>query len=289
MIWATGNLLTVPIVKRIGLAMGLLIWDGTSLVTGWLSGVVGFMGIKKQTDDITSWPLNYTGLFLGLLSMGVAAFVQPEVNSPSDTADGPDVPARKGSNIQTPLTGVIDDSSASFLPLLNGTEIEEVTKTDTKDRVAGVLMSLAAGFCYGINFDPPQYVIDNFTGVSQNSYDYAFSHFCGILMMSTFWFAVYCGAKTFSGQNIEVYPRVILPGFLSGIMWGIAQTAFFVANGKLDFVVSFPLISLGPGFIGFLWGVFLFKEIKGLRNYLLVLGVFVTAMSCAVCIVFSRL
>jgi len=297
LIWATGNLLTVQIVKRIGLAMGLLIWGATNLCAGWLSGVVGLMGIKKQTDDITSWPLNYTGVILGLVAMGIAAFIEPEINENEDypiaVLVGEDNIPRSGSNIQQ-TSGTLDDSSIDipYSLITNGKQPsgEEEPKSPTRERFIGIILSIIAGTCYGINFDPPQYVIDNYDGASQESIDYVFSHFCGILLASTFWFAVYCAYKTYYvKQPVEVYPRVILPGFISGMLWGMAQTSFFVANQKLDFVVSFPLISLGPGFVGFLWGVFVFKEIRGIRNYLFLLGVFITATGCAVCIVFSRL
>jgi hypothetical protein len=54
-IWCTGNLLVVPIVSRIGLSLGLLIWGGSAMIMGWASGVFGLMGINKQTDNIHSW------------------------------------------------------------------------------------------------------------------------------------------------------------------------------------------------------------------------------------------
>ena len=64
-----------------------------------------------------------------------------------------------------------------------------------------------------------------------------------------------------------LYPRVILPGFLSGLMWAAAQTAWFVANASLSVAVAFPLITSGPGIVSSLWGVFVFKEITGRRNF----------------------
>ncbi len=33
--WATGNLMTVPIIKSIGLGLGPLLWNTTLLVFGW--------------------------------------------------------------------------------------------------------------------------------------------------------------------------------------------------------------------------------------------------------------
>ena len=35
----TGNVLVVPIVKTIGLAMGITLWSASALISGWISGV----------------------------------------------------------------------------------------------------------------------------------------------------------------------------------------------------------------------------------------------------------
>ena len=55
-------------------------------------------------------------------------------------------------------------------------------------------------------------------------------------------------------------------------MWAVANTAWFVANEKLLFPVSFPLITTGPGFVSMFWGICLFGEVRGRRNFQ-VLGV----------------
>ena len=54
----------------------------------------------------------------------------------------------------------------------------------------------------------------------QDSLDYVFAHFCGILVTSVFWFTVYVFIKK---NEPVVNPRVCVPAMLSGIMWGIAQ------------------------------------------------------------------
>jgi hypothetical protein len=37
-IWCTGNMCVVPVIKTIGLAMGLLIWGTLNLIAGWATG-----------------------------------------------------------------------------------------------------------------------------------------------------------------------------------------------------------------------------------------------------------
>ena len=50
--------------------------------------------------------------------------------------------------------------------------------------------------------------------------NYLFGHYSGILLASTFYFVVYC---LLMKNRPRVYPKAILPGLLSGIMWGIAM------------------------------------------------------------------
>ena len=65
-----------------------------------------------------------------------------------------------------------------------------------------------------------------------------------------------------------VYPRIILPGFMSGFLWAIAQFSWFVANDCLSFSVSFPVITSGPGLIAAGIGIY-YGEIFGKKNFLM--------------------
>jgi hypothetical protein len=110
-----------------------------------------------------------------------------------------------------------------------------------------------------VNFDPPQWLIDHSNKENGNStagLDYVWSHFCGIFMgtrtharmrilprcwptvklklnsrlpgaASTAYFLLYCVLKR---NKPVVYPEVVLPGVIAGVMWAVAQSCFFVAN-----------------------------------------------------------
>jgi len=58
-------------------------------------------------------------------------------------------------------------------------------------RLLGISMAIGAGCCYGLNFNPPQHLIDSGKGASSHGIDYVFSHFCGIILTSTFYMVVY--------------------------------------------------------------------------------------------------
>uniref|UniRef100_A0A1X7T8R9 Uncharacterized protein n=1 Tax=Amphimedon queenslandica TaxID=400682 RepID=A0A1X7T8R9_AMPQE len=108
---------------------------------------------------------------------------------------------------------------------------------------------------------------------SCNKLDYIIGHFTGIFLVSTFWFAVY---SLYMRNRPKVYPKVILPALISGIIWGIAMSesswdchvaslslaGCFLANENLSLAASFPIITAGPGFISSVWGILLYREIK---------------------------
>ncbi|XP_038840561.1 transmembrane protein 144-like, partial [Salvelinus namaycush] len=58
-IWATGNITVVPIVKTIGLGLGLLIWASFNLLIGWASSRFGWFGI--DAEEVSNPTLNYCG------------------------------------------------------------------------------------------------------------------------------------------------------------------------------------------------------------------------------------
>ena len=53
---------------------------------------------------------------------------------------------------------------------------------------------------------------------------------------------------------------------VSGWMWGIGNSSFFLANNALTQAITFPIVSSGPSAISALWGVILYREIKGAKN-----------------------
>jgi len=121
---------------------------------------------------------------------------------------------------------------------------------------------------------------------SQNQYDYIFSHFCGIFSGSTFYFLIYC---IYTRNKPFVTSELAFPSFLSGTVWSLAQIGWFIANSELAQVVSFPIVTTGPGVVASLVGIILYKEIQGRRNFLFLgLAIAITILGC-ICIALSKL
>lgn len=259
------------------MGMGLLVWGCISMIMGWASGTFGLFGLKKQ--EVKNPALNYVGVALAIV--GLLIYLQVK------TTD-------------TSVDSVMEDDKHTHTPLINhdddfilrpsdnrpseGVRIirakSEGNQSDTDEaapmsesskRILGLVLAMIAGIFFGCSFDPSQYVIDNEYDGADDPLNYVFAHFTGIILTSWFYTIAYCAYKAYHKQEPFVNSACILPATVSGVMWGIAQISWFIANGKLGFTVTFPMISCGPGFVGALWGVFLFKEITGTRNFAILL------------------
>jgi glucose uptake protein GlcU len=258
-LWCTGNVMVVTIVKCIGLALGICLWGISNLIMGWFSGTFGLFGLRKQ--EVPNPAFNYVGFVFAVLSIVLYLFIKPEEKK-------------------------VDEEEQKLI--VNENKVQEEGSWVDKlnpfhKRILGVTLALISGIFYGTNFDPPQYVQDH--GGSQNGLDYVFSHFTGIFITSTTYFLIYCILKK---NRPSLYPQIVLPSFLSGVMWAVAQSSWFIANSNLDMVVAFPIISTGPSIVASIWGIFVFREIRGGRNFIILLLAFLCTIFGAIMISLSK-
>ncbi|XP_077156129.1 transmembrane protein 144 isoform X2 [Paroedura picta] len=277
-LWATGNVTVVPIVKTIGLGLGLLIWASFNLLTGWASSRFGWFGIDPEM--VANPVLNYVGAGLSVLSTILFLFVKTDVQSSLSSSES--TPILREHSINAYEQRAENQNDESWVDSLS----------PPRKRIIGCSLAVIAGILYGSSFVPVLYIKDHgrrngttYTGASQFDLDYVFAHFSGIFLTSTMYFLIYCAIMK---SHPKVYPEAILPGFLSGLLWAIATCCWFLANRYLSAVVSFPIITAGPGFIAAMWGVLVFKEIKGLRNYILLFIAFCVILAGSLSTAFSK-
>ncbi len=267
-LWCTGNMLCPIAIRLIGMGLGLLVWGSVSMVMGWASGTYGLFGLKKQ--DIHDPMLNILGVALAMV--GLLIFLQVRTNDTSqDNLDEHHHNAKNPllhDDLETydrkkEMKKIADEEGDGFIDSLS----------DNAKRILGLACAMLAGIFFGTSFDPSQWVIDNRYDGDDDSLNYVFTHYCGIILTSWFYTIIYCIYMYYiRKQEPYVNAEIILPATLSGVMWSAAEIAWFYANGQLGFSVTFPIISCGPGFVGSFWGIVLFKEITETRD-LLVLGV----------------
>jgi len=250
-LWASGNMCVVPVVKTIGLGLGLLIWGSTSLITGFFVGKFGLFGVDKQKVD--NEVMNWVAIWLVVAAMGIFFFIKPTVDKKKDYA-----PLGEKGDIQIPEeeeNSVLDRIPPAYKSMI------------------GVGLSLLSGLLYGVNMVPmtlwdQQQKLD---GIKPGPLDFVLSQFTGIYLYSTAVFIVYC----IFNRPPKIYPSAVLPSIISGAMWGIAQCGLMAATSILGYAVGFPIGAAGPLLVSSLWSVLYFREIQGARNLLLLGGSFV--------------
>ncbi|VDO15027.1 unnamed protein product [Rodentolepis nana] len=242
-LWATGNSMTVVIIEAIGLALGILIWSIANMLMGFFSSRFGFgILIPKEPKNPT---LNYIGVAIAVVSISLYAFIKPNT-SEEKTEDN------KEEDLED---GMEEEKCISQLPV-------------RMKKFVGFFLAIIAGFFYGTNFMPVIYVQQQ-PGNSQAGLDYVFAHFLGIWLTSTIIFVIYALVK----KNSLWLPsnQAILPSLLSGILWAIAQSSWFVANATLGEPVTFPVVTTCPAVIATVVSV-------GKKNYII--------LGCAICVTF---
>ena len=166
-LWATGNVLTVPIVKTVGLSLGLLTWGMTNMVIGWASARFGVLGVFES--NISNKTLNEVGVAIAVLSMGIFVFIKPTVtNSGGGGGGAEDEQSAAYAQLhmdedKSYLVGLNADGGGSAVAA--GGEQEEQSWTDKlsaqQKLIFGFAASVAAGLLYGVNFNPPTYVANH--------------------------------------------------------------------------------------------------------------------------------
>ncbi|XP_057706506.1 transmembrane protein 144b isoform X1 [Corythoichthys intestinalis] len=255
-IWATGSVMAVPIVKAIGLSLGVLIWGSSSLLIGWATPRFGWFGIPAE--DVLRPMLNYCGVGLCLLSSFIFFFVKTDLQQNLNPES-------------VPLLIDRHTSSGSYGLSLPKFWIDSVRPS--RRRLIGCLLAMVSGVLYGSSFTPMLYIKSHssrhdsmFHGASLYDLDYVYAQCCGIFVASTVYFIIYCVAMK---SRPRLYSRVILPGLFSGSMWALATYCWVLANNYLSVVVTCPMVTAGYSLVAALWGSLVFKEIKGLVNCLI--------------------
>eukprot|EP00929_Paragymnodinium_shiwhaense_P043402 TRINITY_DN22318_c0_g1_i1.p1 TRINITY_DN22318_c0_g1~~TRINITY_DN22318_c0_g1_i1.p1 ORF type:complete len:339 (+),score=53.13 TRINITY_DN22318_c0_g1_i1:101-1117(+) len=244
-IWAIANTCVPFIIARCGLGSGQLVWSVTNMLTGWATGTFGLFG--KNRDVMQYETMNYLGVGVAMLSLVPFALMQEE-KPPAQTQDN--------------------------IPLSCGTDDEPQHKPAPKGGFAsGFVVALLAGVLMGSNFDPPTYLQQQGQAAvdaglpppySPHAMDYVISHFAGILLTTLVYFGGYLVVT--KKENRFIGQTVVLPGVVSGILWGLAQVAWFKSNAVLSYAIAFPITVAVPGVLAVLWGCLLFGENKGPRN-----------------------
>lgn len=246
-----------------------MIWGTTSLIVGWASGRFGMFGVTPQVPAThAKAALNYLSVALAACSAIIFLFIKSTTGSKT-TRSTDSVEEQLSIDLdQVNKTNVINENNNDDIdfPFLN--RISERVQ-----RLIGCGLAALAGVFYGLMFIPDQYIRDNRHKFSlrgenapNNGLHYINSQYSGILLSSAFYFIIYA---FFKRNKPSINPSICIPATISGAMWGIANIGFIVAISTLKNAVAYPIVSVLPGVVTSLWSLFLFREIQGRNNYIL--------------------
>jgi hypothetical protein len=261
-IWCVSNLALIPVVNALGVGRAMLIWGSAEMLTGWGTSRFGLFGLIPE--PVRSPALNNAGVALGVLSILV-------LSAASSAGDAKPDPGETYRLLDRAERVVVDSGHKGVSGPAgwgdwetNGYDLTATLPPRAK-RLVGIVGSLVAGVLSGSMFTPPQYVCDHpslFPNASRRLSEHMFSHFTGIFITSVFIFATYAAATR---NTPWVSAPLALPAFASGLCWGLATLAWFVANETLSLPVAFPMVTLGPGLVSLLIGGVAYGEVVGIR------------------------
>jgi glucose uptake protein GlcU len=305
-IWAFGNFLTVPIVKHIGLGMGLAIWAGVNLVVAFVVGAVG-MGSLLPKETLANPSMGVMGILSAVVALVLFAHVKPFLSE----GGGGGLIIMENEEMQVPLLLLSTTNAGDGGDLLLSTTntgdgddarevgddyssiIEERVEIDepltqrqaaqediiiNNNAILGIAMATLAGICYGFMFVPLSiwnqkvknagHIFDHDRpSETIQALRFFFSQFAGIFVISFLGFTVYC--LLLRNKPLLVPPEAIMPSISSGIMWAIGCGGAMLATSGLGNTVGFPLVLNMSFLVNSSWSILYFGEIRGRKNFIL--------------------
>jgi len=263
--WMLGNLMCPYIIKLIGLGLGLTVWDLSNMLMGWFTGYFGLFGMQRETN-VQSPAMNFAGLILASSSLIFFSLASAWDGVPEKGKDGQEGPEGQDRSDRCNDNGhdVANDQNQQ-MDLEDQKGGPSPAPKAGSSAMLGFSMAIVAGLLFGSTFDLPMDLKDGDFGTrhSHDIMDYVFSHFIGIFLAAAAFLLIYVAIK---GRKSHMSCKLILPSLASGVIWGIAQVAWFQANIELGFAVAFPIIGSLPGIIGLFIGLCCLGEVKTCRS-----------------------
>ncbi|KAK6049648.1 hypothetical protein COOONC_12847 [Cooperia oncophora] len=188
----------IPIISRLGMTVGILIWNTTNCLTGWAGGRFGLFGMKAHPP--ASSILNYAGLVFVIIGGILFSRVKSETGTSEKEAVTLSYTRRTSKDdvngVET--ARLTHEETPPEVEFSGGEKCVTRSSHNGKQRIIGIAMALVAGVFYGMTFVPVIYMMDNpekFPNYPDDGLTYVFSHYFGIFLTSTVMFVAYAMVK----------------------------------------------------------------------------------------------
>ncbi|CAD6190986.1 unnamed protein product [Caenorhabditis auriculariae] len=252
MLWCVANSTAFLIMNRLGMALGVLIWNTFSCTIGWATARYGLFGVPQSLPN--SITLNYIGIVLLLAGSTFYLFIKSNLD--------PGLPST--------ASKVALKEAEEQVQKMDLTEEEAAPPSvSTLERFICVCAAVVNGCFFGSMCTPVAYLQsrrDVYPDAPTTGLPYLFSFFLGVIVTSTFILIIYSIVKR---NSPTMPPTLVLPSLTSGVIFGFSVAAFFVGNERLSQTIAYPICAMAPGLVVSLWSVLYFKEITGTKNLIL--------------------
>mmetsp|Transcript_22757 Transcript_22757/g.58027 ORF Transcript_22757/g.58027 Transcript_22757/m.58027 type:complete len:413 (+) Transcript_22757:42-1280(+) len=325
-LWMLGTLLLPTVIALLGVGVGVAVGNSFDLLTGWAAARFGFFGVAAEPVGSALLNNLGVGLAVAsvvvVAFIGRAEEPQDDASKAKRVADfqavGPEPRLECQGDLEAPVPAEHQKSACSCnacssargaARLFDTPTITESTSSGSSPselqsapggqvsteasqprrrfggfgQAVGTGLAVLTGFLQWLMFDSASYLIQRTGQHSSNPMDYIFSLYCGCAVAGAAALVVYLAVI---GRKSHVPVNLVLPGMLSGVLWGLGMVLWFEAGHKLSMVLVYPIMStlmaISTMFLAFLHGKFSGRSNCGLAIFgtiLRVVGVILITLS----------
>uniref|UniRef100_A0A0N5ANS3 Transmembrane protein 144 n=1 Tax=Syphacia muris TaxID=451379 RepID=A0A0N5ANS3_9BILA len=254
---AIGSMAAVPLMKNIGLSVGMMLWGDAQVITGWAIARFGLLGTKPQ--PVYNNMMNVAGVLIIIISGIMFGFVKHEIQKEELLLKDPVTKMKQNNCNEKFETVEFKQEAVAFVSNKNVSELSESSPQCSCLKLLYVGMAIVIGVFHGFNMTPITYIIENYNGASTDVLDYVFAHYCAVTISTTIIFIIYCICKK---NRPFVSSELVLPSFTYGFLWSGGMVLFFIANRLLSQTVSYPITMRLPSTITLIGDLLLFRTVK---------------------------
>ncbi|VDL69750.1 unnamed protein product [Nippostrongylus brasiliensis] len=223
LLYATGNVFSVPIVNGLGMGVGFLIWGSMQIIVGWSVARFGLFGWLAATE-VKHNVMNYIGMIITLISGILFIFVKhkdEDSSKSSCTAGG-----------STALEGEGDGN-------LTISKVILLDKKQLIGKIPYVLMTMLLAVLHGLMMTPIEILQQRHPSSDHYQvFDYIWSFYSTVFVFSTLYFVIYCIIRR---KKAYIDRELVLPSVGYGILWTCGMTFWFLSSHQLSQVVAYPI------------------------------------------------
>lgn len=250
-LWVPASILSIAAINHLGMSVAVGMWAGVTIVVSFLWGAIAF----PHENKVHSIPIAATALFMlvtGILGLSLS-------NTPYVKNIGR---SKSSGNIVGSYKSQPDEGDVSPLLTQSGRYVyinTTVSPNQPKKRpIVGVVCALLLGIMNGSLMVPLHYVPKEAQGIV-----YIVSFGIGVIIVTPVIALIYFIALR---KRPVFHLRVALvPGLITGLIWNIGNFGSIYATLHLNLTIGYPLTQLALVISG-LWGLFVFKELSGVRT-----------------------